>query len=152
MVATVTIYVGLFYLTDDVTNNGRLFLLSLLIIANLYFLIFWLYKMFYSGLNLIRDKIPALQKCLGKSGIKDGYGDELTVRMAQPAHYYKMGKVIKYSLVEKLEETVHFDKSIHIPGTVTELALIDLEKIAETDIPAISECDNLGDTMREANP
>jgi len=61
-VSAITIYCGLFYLTDDVTSNGKLFLLTVMIIANAWFLINWLQKMFGAGITILREKVPYLRK------------------------------------------------------------------------------------------
>ena len=65
LVATMTLYCGLFYLTEDINEVVKIVLLIAMIIVNLYFLLFWLWKMFGAYLNVARDKIPCLTKCLG---------------------------------------------------------------------------------------
>lgn len=122
-VATITIYCGLFYLTDDVSNNGKLFLLAIMIISNFFFLLDWLSKMFSALFNLLREKVPFLRKCLGTPIQQDGYGDALIVKRAAHPHYWKHGTENQYSLITNLEEPLAYDKTLKIPGSITELAL-----------------------------
>lgn len=53
LVAAVTIYSGLYFLTGDLGDTSKLIFFSLIVIANAYFLLFWLGKMFGVGLKLI---------------------------------------------------------------------------------------------------
>ena len=78
MVATVTLYCGLFYLTKNLSVGEKYTILALMLAVNLYFLIWWLYKMFGAGVILLRNELPCLRKYLGHKH-QDCYGDELLV-------------------------------------------------------------------------
>lgn len=63
-VAAVTIYAGLYYLTNDLDGPGRYFFFFLIVFVNLYFLLYWLFKFFHSGLISAAKKIPKIQDIL----------------------------------------------------------------------------------------
>ena len=75
MVATVTLYCGLFYLSGDIDEVTKYLLLVLMIGFNLYFLIYWCYKMAGAGLTLVLESVSCIRKCLGRKHVQDGYGD-----------------------------------------------------------------------------
>jgi len=58
LVATVTIYCGLFYLTEDLDETTKIILFATIIIANFYFLLYWLAKMFEACIDLAKKKLP----------------------------------------------------------------------------------------------
>ena len=66
IVATVTIYCGLYYLTNDLAVWGKMTFLALMVLANLYFITFWFYYLFYAGLLVASKFVPFL-----KENIKD---------------------------------------------------------------------------------
>jgi len=79
LVATVTIYCGLYYLTNDLDEGAKIVLFIVMIITNLYFLIFWLIKMSDAGMNMAREKINCLRSLIRANKVQDGYSDDLTV-------------------------------------------------------------------------
>ena len=52
MTATVTIYCGMYYLTQSIGNEFMTILFIIIIIGNSYFLFFWLYYMFQAAIDL----------------------------------------------------------------------------------------------------
>ena len=79
IVATVTIYSGLYYLTNDLSNSSKIVLFIVMVVANLYFLIYWLIKITGAGIDVAREKISCLKSFIKGSHIEDGYDDSLTV-------------------------------------------------------------------------
>jgi hypothetical protein len=62
MVASVTIYCGLYFLTDDLDQNTKLFLFAAMMLANLYFILYWLEKMFTAFFAILATSISFLKK------------------------------------------------------------------------------------------
>ena len=58
LVATVTIYSGLYFLTQDLDQSTKLILFITMIVANLYFFIYWCSKMFQAGIDIAKQKLP----------------------------------------------------------------------------------------------
>ena len=79
LVATITIYCGLYYLTEDLNTISKIILFIVMIFANLYFLIYWLIKITGAGMNIVREKISWLKRFIKANKIEDGYDDSLTV-------------------------------------------------------------------------
>jgi hypothetical protein len=79
IVATVTIYCGLYYLTDDLDEPSKILLFVCMVVANVYFLIYWCRKMFGAGIYLAREKLSFLRSVIKAKSIEDGYDDSLTV-------------------------------------------------------------------------
>ena len=78
--ASVTIYCGLYYLTNDINETSKIILFAIMLFANAYFLIYWLIKMCGAGVNMARAKCPCLRSFIRANYIEDGYNDELTVK------------------------------------------------------------------------
>jgi hypothetical protein len=62
MVASVTIFCGLYFLTDDLDQNTKLFLFASMMFANLYFLLYWLEKMFTAFFSILATSISFLKR------------------------------------------------------------------------------------------
>lgn len=62
MVATVTIYCGLFYLTGDLSEGAKLFFFALIVVSNAYFLILWVRCMMDVGLSILTKNVPWVKK------------------------------------------------------------------------------------------
>jgi hypothetical protein len=77
LVAIVTIYCGLYYMTADLNNLGEILLFILIICINTYFIYFWARYMFEAYIPLFR-KIPILRVCLTKN-LRDDYSPEIFV-------------------------------------------------------------------------
>ena len=61
IVSVVTIYCGLFYLTNDLNANTKIILFVSMILANFYFLIYWCTKMFQAGIDIAKKKLPCFR-------------------------------------------------------------------------------------------
>jgi len=66
LVATVTIYSGLYYLTGDLDYLTKLTFFIAIVLANAYFLVYWLLKMFSAYVKVIVQKVPFLRRKFGK--------------------------------------------------------------------------------------
>mmetsp|Transcript_19392 Transcript_19392/g.3162 ORF Transcript_19392/g.3162 Transcript_19392/m.3162 type:complete len:105 (+) Transcript_19392:7018-7332(+) len=74
LVSAITIYCGIYFLVGGLDENSKLALFCIILIANVYFLYYWLVKMFGVGLEMLGNKIPCIRKrCLNK--VLDGYED-----------------------------------------------------------------------------
>ena len=99
MIATITLYSGLFYLTGDLQEMPKYIILVLMIVVNVYFVLFWCYHMFGAGISLLRETFPFLRRCLGQKGLRDGYGDALNVHLHNSRHYYFNGNTTVCSII-----------------------------------------------------
>lgn len=90
LVAFVTIYCGMYYLTDELNDASKIILFIVMLLANLYFLVYWCVKMGGAGMNIVREKVSCLKRIIRANKIEDGYDDSLTVN----THFTDKIKVI----------------------------------------------------------
>ncbi|CAG9311412.1 unnamed protein product [Blepharisma stoltei] len=76
LVAGITIYCGLYYLTNDLDSPSKLFFFFIILGANIYFLYYWLNKMFGVGLEVLSQVIPYFKRKCSKK-VMDGFDDGL---------------------------------------------------------------------------
>lgn len=62
LVAAVTIYCGLYYLTDDLDETSKTLLFVTIVLANAYFLLTWMHKMLGVGMLVLLKWVP----CFGR--------------------------------------------------------------------------------------
>ena len=98
LVSAVTIYCGLYFLTGTLGNNTKLIFFFIIVIANAYFLLYWLFKLFGVGISLIGNKIPCLGRAM-KLHVMDGYDDDLFVSNQVNPHVIISGKEQYMSMV-----------------------------------------------------
>lgn len=60
LVSACTIYCGLYFLTDDLGEESKIILFVIIVVTNVYFLYYWLTKMFGVGIELLGRKIPCI--------------------------------------------------------------------------------------------
>ena len=145
MVATVTLYCGLFYLSGDIDEVTKYLLLVLMIGFNLYFLIYWCYKMAGAGLTLVLESVSCIRKCLGRKHVQDGYGDIMVGYGFQNSHIRHQGNVQVFSMVKNSDPETPYDKTVKIPNTMEDLAIAQLQqrrhRIPITGLTDVSELD-----------
>ena len=89
LVSTLTLYCGLFYLTDTISNFFQLFLFSLIIIGNAYFLSLWIYWMVQALIDVIIKLSPHLKYYLRRG---DAYDEEFfQEKIIMPGSYFEKG-------------------------------------------------------------
>ena len=71
--ATLTIYCGLYYLTQDISEAFKIVLFTIIVCGNSYFIILWIYWMLKALIDMIAKTIPSL-KMIFKKG--DAYEDD----------------------------------------------------------------------------
>ncbi|CAG9330612.1 unnamed protein product [Blepharisma stoltei] len=76
LVAAVTIYCGLYYLTGSLDSVSKTVFFILICAVNIYFLYYWLKKMFGAGFQILSDLIPCLRKRFSRK-VMDGFSDEI---------------------------------------------------------------------------
>jgi hypothetical protein len=79
LVATVTIYCGLYYLTKDLEDTSKIILFVVIVVINAYFLIYWIRKMMGAGISFASTKIPCLKRLFRIKELADGMDDKLNV-------------------------------------------------------------------------
>jgi hypothetical protein len=62
LVAAVTIYCGLYYLTEDLDETSKTLLFVTIVLANAYFLLTWMHKMLGVGMLVLLKWVP----CFGR--------------------------------------------------------------------------------------
>lgn len=62
LVSSVTIYCGLYFLVGDPNEESKIVLFIFIMASNIYFLYYWLTKMFGIGLLMLATKIACLRK------------------------------------------------------------------------------------------
>jgi hypothetical protein len=96
LVATVTIYCGLYYLTNDIDQITKLVLFTVMIAANAFFLIFWLVKIFEAFLMLLANSFDYLKKFVRT----DSFNDARIINDAEVRLSYLIGEEKFMSLAE----------------------------------------------------
>ncbi|CAG9323995.1 unnamed protein product [Blepharisma stoltei] len=64
LVSGLTIYSGLYYLTDDLAYSARVFLFIIIVSANLFFLAHWISSMTGVGISILYSKIKFLRRMM----------------------------------------------------------------------------------------
>lgn len=60
LVAAITIYCGLYYISDDLDEEEGFSVFIVMVIANIYFLIYWLYHLLNQAIRMLIEAIPFL--------------------------------------------------------------------------------------------
>ncbi|CAG9326025.1 unnamed protein product [Blepharisma stoltei] len=84
MVASVTIYCGLYYLTDSLDSVSENVFFFVICGINIYFLNYWVKKMFGAYLQIASDLVPCLRKRFSRR-VLDGLSDDIFEKK-HPAH------------------------------------------------------------------
>ena len=76
LVGAITIYSGLFYLTNDLDEGSKVFFFVVIVVVNIYFIIYWIRSFCGVGLQGVFAKIPFLRRlCIKKT--RDGFEDNM---------------------------------------------------------------------------
>ncbi|OMJ66506.1 hypothetical protein SteCoe_36623 [Stentor coeruleus] len=67
LTATITIYCGMYYLTQEIGEGFGIALFIIMLCGNMYFVIYWLYFMFQAIIDLLSGFLPFFRKIIGKS-------------------------------------------------------------------------------------
>lgn len=78
LTSAITIYCGIYFLVGGLDEDSKLALFLIIVIANVYFVYYWIVKMFGAGLELLGNKIPCIKKRFMRK-VLDGYDDDLYV-------------------------------------------------------------------------
>jgi len=102
LVAAVTIYCGLYYLTDDLSEIAKIVIFVIMIVINLHFLLYFLSKLGISMISIIGKSLPCLRKYLIK--LEDPYPNakNCEVAVSTTAKITEADKL--YSLLPLVEE------------------------------------------------
>ena len=103
LVSGVTIYCGLYFLTKDLDESGKLFFFVLIVGFNIYFLVCWIIKTFRATLLFIGERIGWVRRHL-IPGVRDGFDDDLFQTEERVSHIRGKGRDKHYSLVRPVSE------------------------------------------------
>ncbi|OMJ66010.1 hypothetical protein SteCoe_37299 [Stentor coeruleus] len=67
LTATITIYCGMYYLTQETGEVFEIFLFILIVSGNMYFVIYWIYFMLQAVFDMLSGMIPMIRKYSGKN-------------------------------------------------------------------------------------
>ena len=85
--SAVTVYCGLFYLTQDTAGPFQIVLFVMIVVGNAYFILYWGYWMFQALLDIIVKYFPSLKHALKKG---DSYDEEFyQEKLSRPGSYYE---------------------------------------------------------------
>ena len=62
--ASITIYLGLYYITVELDEWVKLIFFIVIIAVNVYFLVYWVKKVLETGIGLLGNKIPCIRNLL----------------------------------------------------------------------------------------
>ena len=62
--ASITIYLGLYYITVELDEWVKLIFFIVIIAVNVYFLVYWVKKVLETGIGLLGKKIPCIRNLL----------------------------------------------------------------------------------------
>ncbi len=74
LAANVTIYCGLFYLTNKIDEATKYFFFKVIVAVNFYFISYWLYHLTYEGWKILKKRVGFLRR---RYDHDDGYPDFL---------------------------------------------------------------------------
>jgi hypothetical protein len=92
LVAMVTIYSGMYYMTEDLDHTTEIIFFVAIIFANVYFIYYWIYKMLGASAEMIQ-KIPILRFILHKK-LFDGFQSALFVSRKS----LRSGRITEYDI------------------------------------------------------
>ncbi len=110
LVATVTIYCGLYYLTKDLSEETKIMLFVIMLAVNAYFLTYWIYKMFGAGMSIAKQKMPCLKRFLRHRELRDQMPDERNVEPMYHEKMYLRGKETVISIMG--DANAHMDEHL----------------------------------------
>ncbi|CAG9326024.1 unnamed protein product [Blepharisma stoltei] len=76
LVATITIYCGLYYLTGALNEATKVVFFIAIVLVNAYFIYYWVLKMFGAGIQYLSEKIPFFRNRFHRK-VMDGFDDAL---------------------------------------------------------------------------
>ncbi|OMJ90424.1 hypothetical protein SteCoe_7231 [Stentor coeruleus] len=105
--ASLTIYCGLYYLTEDIDDGLKMFLFLIIIIGNLYFIIFWTYWMLAAILEMIIKIFPSLKFILKKG---DAFDEDFNSEELKVQGSFINNDDLKraYTFIQKSSEKVNY--------------------------------------------
>ena len=71
--ASITIYCGLYYLTSFDNQSFKMFLFILILLGNVYFILYWVYYMVQAGIDMVIKVFPQLRNALKRG---DGFDED----------------------------------------------------------------------------
>ncbi|CAG9325672.1 unnamed protein product [Blepharisma stoltei] len=124
LIATFTIYCGLYYLTDDIEEVSRVLLFVFIIIGNLYFILYWLYYMTKAAIDIIVKSVPYLRIKYRKDELPQNIlPNEALIR---GAYIDPNDGKLKYSLIQLPSERIEYPVERY--PDMNSLYLADLER------------------------
>jgi hypothetical protein len=94
LVANLTIYCGLYYLTGDLSEIAKLSFFIIIVVSNAYFLYYWILKLLEASSSVLISKIPCLRRRFSKS-ILDGFSEKMFIKESKNKNIIrKEGNVI----------------------------------------------------------
>ena len=70
LVSAVTIYCGLYYMTNDLDQISQVIMFVIVLVVNAYFLVLWCVRVFHAGFQVIKRRCPCLIKFLSSAHYK----------------------------------------------------------------------------------
>lgn len=70
LVASVTIYCGLYYMTSDLDPGSQVLMFVIVVTVNAYFVGLWVFRIFHAGLQVLKAKCPWLLRWIHSSDYK----------------------------------------------------------------------------------
>jgi hypothetical protein len=144
LTATVTIYCGMYYLTNEIDEAFKTILFIFIAFGNLYFVLYWLYFMFQAVIDLLSVFLPAIRKIRGKI---DPYPQYVNTNKLIREGVYKDEEegILKFTMIKKPRDNII--TRLEIPGVknMKDLYLEVLKKLSRKKeiIYEVSE-ENLG--------
>ncbi|CAG9326023.1 unnamed protein product [Blepharisma stoltei] len=132
LVATITIYCGLYYLTDALDEATKVVFFIVIIIVNAYFIYYWVLKMFGAGIQLLSNVVPFLRRKFTRK-VMDGFDDGLFEHKKNSHVVIKGGEKI-FSIVKDRSaqiESVDFDVNEVIGQNMRQIFMGVLKRNAE---------------------
>ena len=102
--ATLTIYCGLYYLTEDISEAFKIVLFVIIVCGNSYFIILWFYWMLKALIDMIAKTIPSLKAILKKGdAFEDDFNKEEIV--VNGSYFDNMDGKRHYTFMKSDDET-----------------------------------------------
>jgi hypothetical protein len=132
--ASVTIYCGLFYLTNDLDESTKIFFFALIVSVNFYFLSYWLYHFCMNAWVMVRNKVGYLRR---RFDHEDGYEFDILTSDPLSSQVVQIWGQNKCTLVKR--DRFKERKHIKLPNSLLALYMhhmndMEFSKISESYI------------------
>ena len=149
--SAITIYCGMFYLTESIGNEFKTILFLVIVLGNVYFMFYWFYFMFQAVIDFLVNYFPWCKRLQGKMNpFPDHINTDVVVR--EGVFKDKEAGILTYTILPKklIKEN---GVVLHRVNNINDVYIQTMESIAEKKncVQALSE-KNDNQNFSDENP